>query len=652
MIESGFPTLPTQGNSYVARLWALGGIGLRVCMMLFALVLLTLGSVDRAEAQAAKTAEKPKTSKAVVPSEGVQRSVTDDGATVEVVPKGKTSTVRVQKCITDDGRLIEILDRKTPRPFKDGAPNLDADAPQQCQMYGGHTVLISPKKRRTLLTKDGKPVKKRTGPIPFVEGELAKVGSIGLVPWENRFGLIMGIERLGEVFYLSLRPEINHTREVLGGPLTMSFGLPVRIQLLDSRADRRWDGMGAIRSQDWDEPSDYARIIQYIRMGGKEERFFFEVNSFSANSIGHGTLLKRYNPNLNLNTRRVSAQFDAFMDYGGVETYVNDITGPNVLGGLVFLKPLSVIDRSNYFLRSFSLGFSMAADLDAPLRNRLDEDDLDGDGRRFNEIQINQTTFQPDYLSTSVIGYGFDVEFKLLDRREIDWKMYFDHSTLISGLPTDDPSNPVWSDIPTKSVKASGLTIGNLFRHNLGHDPVHALRFRFEYRRHDPNYVPAYFDTLYEIQRVQYLSSKQTNSVDIANQTKLQTILGRDPSGPMVNGLYVEGSWRVSHYLALAIGLEVNDSENDKNLFVHLEVPHLGRLQFLATYQRRTAESFADLFDFSFGNNDIFILKTRYGLADALHFNLEVLTPFGIGPESLFRNTVQVNLNAELGFSY
>ena len=28
------------------------------------------------------------------------------------------------------------------------------------------------------------------------------------------------------------------------------------------------------------------------------------------------------------------------------------------------------------------------------------------------------------------------------------------------------------------------------------------------------------------------------------------------------------------------------------------------------------------------------------------------MTPFGIGPDSLFRNTVTFNLNAEFGFSY
>ena len=84
--------------------------------------------------------------------------------------------------------------------------------------------------------------------------------------------------------------------------------------------------------------------------------------------------MRRYNSHLNLNTRRVSAQLDAFTDYGGVETYINDVTGPNVVGGLVFLKPLSLVDRSQYFLRSFSIGFSVVADIDAPLRNVLDED--------------------------------------------------------------------------------------------------------------------------------------------------------------------------------------------------------------------------------------------------------------------------------------
>jgi hypothetical protein len=492
----------------------------------------------------------------------------------------------------------------------------------------------------------------------FIEGELANVGATGLVPWQNRFGIVLGPQRLGPIYYGVIRPEINYTRELGGRELSLSFALPIRLEILDTRPDKRFANAGSIRKEDWDEVSDFARVISYINYGGKEEHVYLDINQFKASSIGHGTVLKRYNPNLNLNSRRVGFQFDAFGDYGGFETYLNDITGPNVMGALAFLKPLSLINRNNYFLRSFSIGVSVAADIDAPMRNRLDTEDADDDGKRDNELSVDQKTYQPNYISTEVVSYGSSVEAKLVDTDAVDWKTYVDLSFLETGVPTDDPLNPRWTNVPTRAVRSSGLSWGHLLRLNLDRsgpngDPFHALRIRLELRQFDPNYLPSYFDTLYEIQRVQYVAGKGVGSSrDLANQTKQQSVLGRDPNGEKVRGFYVEASWKVGDWFAFAAALEANDRTPDNNFFAHFEVPNIGGIQFLITYHRRTARSLKELFSGGFGNNDVLIAKGRYRFSDALAFNAEALTPFGIGPDSLFRNTLEFNINAEIGFSY
>lgn len=485
-----------------------------------------------------------------------------------------------------------------------------------------------------------------------VEGELANVGGLGLVPWENRFGVVIGLERLGEIFFIGIKPEINWSHEVWDRPFSMSFGIPFRLQLLDTRADRRWSNAGRPRAADWDQVSDWAQIVQFVKWGGKEKHFFLNVNQYESSSIGHGTIVKRYNQNLNFNTRRVSLQFDGFLDWFGGETYLNDIVGPNVLGALVFVKPLSFIDRSNYMYRSFSVGFTIASDIDAPLRNKLDFDDVDDDGRRASEIKVNQSNFEPQYVPTVVLGYGIDVEEKWIDTGVVDWKSYADYSWLETGVPTDSGGAQVWTDIPTRAVRSGGFTLGQLVRVNLGDDRLHALRFRAEYRTYDFNYLPSYFDVLYEAQRVQYYTSGGRSSRDIANMTKVQQVLGRDPNGPRVHGVYLEGSWRMSHYLAVAMGFEMNSQTADDSLFIHVEVPMLDWWQFMATYHRRTASGFGDLFTWFSGENDLFLAKSRFAIGDIFAVTLEALTPFGIGPESFFRSTVQVNLNVELGFSY
>jgi hypothetical protein len=495
--------------------------------------------------------------------------------------------------------------------------------------------------------KNSKPSKNKND---FIEGELVNVGQIGLLPFDNHFGLLMGLERLGEVYYGSVSLGLNHNFKLFNKPLKLTVSVPLRFELLDARPDRRFNQLGRFRQEDWDEVSDFAKVIQRLQFGGKEQPFYLDIDRFSSHTIGHGVSMKRYDANLNFNTSRVGVQFDAFSDYIGFESMLNDLVNPNIMGGLVFIKPLSIINRQNYLLRSFSIGVSTLFDINAPLRNHLDLDDVDQDGRRESELKINQDNFQPIALQIPVNTYGIDAEIKLFDHRSLDWKMYVDYSFLESGLPTEDGLEVAQDQVATERVRSGGFTWGHLIRSNLGVDPIHALRFILEYRNYDHNYLPSYFDALYEIQRVQYIPNGSL--VDLANSTKLQRVLGRDPNGERIHGGYLEANWKVGNAFALSTGLEFNSATPDNHLFVHLELPQLGSWQFSTTYHRRNAQSVSDLFNVEFADNDIWLLQTRYKMASWLHSNLSVMTPFGFGPESVFRNAVQVNLGVEIGFSY
>ena len=558
-----------------------------------------------------------------------------EAATVKA--KGRKLAVRLPR---NDEVADRWLEKKKKEEEKKKASGVDPEKEKKRQAE------IDRAKKQARKTHVGQDTK------PFIEGELASVGMIGLLPWENRFGLLIGVERLGETFYGTATPGINYTTPVYGSPLSMSFGVPLRFEILDANADERFADAGRFRSEDWDEPSDYSQVIRSLTYGGKEKHFYLDVSAFKSGTVGHGTIMKRYNPHLNLNTHRVSGQFDAFSDYGGFETYINDITGPNVVGGLVFFKPLSLVNRDNFMMRSFSIGGVIAADLDAPVRNQLDFNDIDDDGFREVEQTIDQDTFQPIYLDSEVVAYGVSSELKLVDKRILDWKLYVDYSWLESGLPRNRELLRVERDaIDFEAIRSSGFTFGNLIRMNWGSKLISAFRARVEYRNYEANYLPSYFDSLYEIQRVTYRVGPDPDSGSIANSTKLLQVLGRDPNGPRINGGYLELNWRLSHFIALAAGFEVNDTTPDDHMFLHVEVPHIGRWQFLAAYHRRNASDFADLFAWG-GDNDIFVVKTRYGVADWFHLNLDVMTPFEIGKQNRFDNTVQANFGVEMGFSF
>lgn len=535
-----------------------------------------------------------------------------------------------------------------PAPAAPVAAPSRSKAPQQADPFSNDRTADHGK--TPVQAKAAKPKSRR-----FIEGELANVGAIGLIPWENRWGIVGGMERIGEIYYATATPGINYSTELAERTFSLSVGAPIRLEAYDARPGKGWNNIGKIRAEDWDQPADYAQLIRGLQYGSKEDRIYLDVNAFKASSIGHGTIVKRYNPHLNLNLRQVSAEFDGFMDYGGVELYANNITRPNVVAGMAFIKPLSLVDRDSYVMRSFSIGATVAADLDAPLRNKLDFDDVDNDGRRSGEFLIDQKTFQPVFTSTKVVAFGLDSEIKLVDTKTTDWKTYVDYSFLAGGIAVD-PKDPRWDTDPTKpgikGVMSSGMAWGNLLRLNLGDDPVHALRLRAEVRRYDANYVPSYFDVMYEVQRVQYRLGSR--SID-PNGTKLQSILSRQPlpGDAKVFGGYFEASWKVAEYFALAFAIETNNANQpDNNMFIHLEIPHIAGFQFLATLHRRAADSIGKLFSTTPTTRDILIVKGRYKVFDFFHVGVEALTPYGIGPDSFFANTVDVNLTAELGWGY
>ena len=503
------------------------------------------------------------------------------------------------------------------------------------------------------------PPSRRARKDTFVEGELANVGAVTVAPWENQIGVGIDVERVGDIYYGAATPQINHSMKAGGRPLSLSFGIPLRFEILDARPNERFKNAGSIRKQDWDQPGDFARVIQRITYGGKEKHFYADVDSASTTTIGHGALMRRYNPHLDLNATRISAELDAFDDFGGGELYVNDITGPNVLGGLIFLKPLSLVNANDSLMRSVSLGFTAVADLDAPVRAKLDLNDADDDGRRATELALNQDTFAPKYLGTTTFGYGVDLEAKFYDHRALDWKSYVDWSFLDGGVPRHGAGSSLTDTNPRsvtlKKAGGDGFTLGQLFRMNLGENPVHALRVIVEYRNYAQDYLPGYFDVLYEVQRLGY-GAHRTNAASpsdaLANGTKVQGVLGRNGDGPRIQGAYLETSWRMSHYLALAFGLEANSRTADDDLFLHAEIPHLGDWQFLTTYHRRQARTLGDVFNFSLGDTDYLVTTTRYEVARFLDLRFDLLTPFGVGPDSLFRSKVQANFGVDLGWSY
>ena len=431
------------------------------------------------------------------------------------------------------------------------------------------------------------------GQLPdAIRDDPARTGAIGALHWTNRVGLQAGVGLQGDLLTIGITPGLNVTFPLLERPFSFTLAAPIRLELVDARAEDRFGHVGRLLADDWNEPGDYLQVLQNLTWGDAKGHFLIGFHQFEAAFLGHGTLVRRYAPNLVLCSHGLAFKADAFSDWAGGEAYVDDVAAPHVVGGRARFNPLAFVSRENPYLRTFYLGFTIAADVDAPLRNHLDLDDVDDDGRREGEVRVDPDHLTPDYLSTGVIAWGVDLGIRLAETEEIAYDTYIDWSFLTGAVPDDDPANPRFTGVPTRGVRTSGVTWGHTLRVDLGSNLRHGLRARVEYRNHEAGYQPGYFGLGYDVERTQ-ASKGSRLATDLANRTKAQSVLGR--SGRRVNGGLIEISYLLGRYLEAGIGFEFTERFPDNHMFITVGVPNYKDFQFEFTYHRRNARDFVDL---------------------------------------------------------
>lgn len=117
------------------------------------------------------------------------------------------------------------------------------------------------------------------------------------------------------------------------------------------------EGAGRLRTQDWDERSDWGRLLRFLDV--RQERWRLHAGELRAATLGHGSIVRRYYNTLNYDTWHsgVSAQLD--LGRAGAEALVDDVLAPGLVGVRAFARP----DPG----QRLTLAFTVAGDLRAPL---------------------------------------------------------------------------------------------------------------------------------------------------------------------------------------------------------------------------------------------------------------------------------------------
>jgi hypothetical protein len=355
----------------------------------------------------------------------------------------------------------------------------------------------------------------------FVKGDLQSF-SIRPQTRRNFIGVATGISALPtsadtaiNAYFLSVEPQVDIINTTYNWRL--SLGAPLQFELADTKGafencigeakqlramgqnqnqiasatgicitkqkNRMTEHMGRLRRADWDEASDFAKIIRHASVGGQEQPFYLSLSRLYDQSFGHGTLVRHYNPNIDYNTARLGANLDLSRAALGVQAMANDLVNPDVVGIMGFVRPLRPFSN-DVLLRSLSLGVAYVHGANQPTGLKYESGLF---GKSFNQplpaVDKNLNMEGTRYHQASFIN--LDLEAKLVRSDWADVKVYTDFDKMLD--------------------YDSAITLGTLLRFSFGQPAQQALRARAEVSTFGPAYMPNYFDTFHDIFQYQYL---------------------------------------------------------------------------------------------------------------------------------------------------
>ena len=397
---------------------------------------------------------------------------------------------------------------------------------------------------------------------------------------KNSMGAALGAGFIDEDFFLklTLRSELNL------GKIGVGLQIPLNLRVYDKKPKNDNDYYGLVRREDWDEKSEYLKVIRYVRLGNKRDDFFLRVGELAA-QVGHGTIVNRYLNNQNINTLRVGAQFDINTHYAGFETLVGDIgsfgtdtSQSRVVGGRIYVKPLAFVLAEDSLLNRLAIGASFVSDRNAPVTLATTTEPDTGE---VFPVTTKEGVFSVEDESPANV-YGADIEIQLL------------HNDLIDLVP--------YTDFNQIEGAGSGWHVGALATLKMPIGFELSIPVRVEYRRFRSNYTPAYFSTFYELERYTYPLGSDSFA------TKLQTLRDMtDNDG--INGYYADLAFDFAGLVQVGAVYEDYEGANP-NMVAFANVPALEIVQFKAYYERINIQGTDDIFKLD--DRSMVIAEGRY----------------------------------------
>ena len=370
---------------------------------------------------------------------------------------------------------------------------------------------------------------------------------------------------------------------------------------------------GKLRTENFNEFSDYLSIIRYVRYGQKGDPVYGRLGALDYSTLGHGSIMYLYNNSPSWDTRKAGLEFDVDFGVFGFESVYGNFGQAGVAGLRGYIKPLQLTSLNSIpIISNIEVGGSMVTDFD-------------------KNAGVSAGFLSPstgDFVSTTDDGgvtiVGLDIGIPILRTDLLDFDLYLDYAKIMNF--------------------GHGTTAGMILKFKgLG---LVDLTTRFERRFNGKEYIPSYFNSLYEIERFSF--DPTTNIVT----SKIQSLKNATSDG---NGYYGELYARVLGMFDVRGSYQRLDKDPESGILhmYTLVAPNSMPVVFRAGYDKINIKNERDLFkldDRSFLYAEIGYKATSYLLVSMVY--QWTFTPERDADDNIIGYATQKKIEPRISFIY
>jgi len=361
---------------------------------------------------------------------------------------------------------------------------------------------------------------------------------------------LMTMGKFGEDYFLNVAVGTAFTF----GKISFGVQAPLKIRVIDEKPeDEHW-----YREEDWDEVSDWTKIMRYFQYGAPKDPFYLRAGELVAATIGHGTIVNRYYNTLELDTYHTGLWTNVNIEDGGVEFMTNDVMRWNLVATRGYLRPFNLaLEEPDPLLTKLATGVTFAADFTAP------------------DLTVSGGSSQPVLVESAPWLLGFDAEYEAVRSETYSLTPYMDFNISHVGTTGAGYHAGVLNELAALSS---------------------SFLLRLEYRLVSARYGVGYFNSLYDIERKSFLPLPQDGPGGpgaVPKYTYVHTADGLEAR----HGAYGE---LFANVLGLVgVGGIYEDYQGADNASVTLrgDLPAIAGVKLSAYYTRRNFDDLSGVFD-------------------------------------------------------